>query len=159
MYVSGRWSTPGIIANADFNWNAAPLPEGPAGSSNWLFWGAYAVNAKTEHPEEAWELITRLTSAEIQGQIANLGANIPSRQTEAAIDLFLGTLPDSGVNNQAFVDGAAVGVTEAPLFHGDWPAIDQTYGTEITKVFNGEITPQDFADNICGMVEQYFDPM
>ncbi len=157
MYVSGRWSTPGIIANADFNWNAAPLPEGPAGPSNWLFWGAYAVNAKTEHPEEAWQLITRLTSAEVQGEIASLGANIPSRQTEAAIDLFLGTLPDSGVNNQAFVDGAAVGVTEAPLFNGDWPAIDQTYGTEINKVFNGEITPQDFADNICGMVEQYFE--
>jgi multiple sugar transport system substrate-binding protein len=157
MYVSGRWSTPGILANAKFNWNAAPLPEGPAGPSNWLFWGAYVVNAKTAHPAEAWELITRLTSADIQGQIASLGANIPSRQTDAAIELFLGTLPDSGINNQAFVDGAAVGVTEAPLFHGDWPAIDQVYGTEINKVFNGQITPQDFADNICGMVAQYFE--
>jgi len=156
MFVNGRWATPGAIANADFNWNVATMPEGPGGASNWLFWGAYVVNAKTEHPEEAWDLVTRLTSADIQGQIASLGANIPSRQTDEAIELFLGTLPDSGVNNQAFVDGAAVGVTEAPLFNGDWPAIDQAYGAEITRVFNGEITPQDFADNICGQVEQYF---
>lgn len=157
MYMTGRWDTPNFAANADFNWDVAPLPAGPAGESNWLFWGAYAVNAKTAHPEEAWELVTRLTSADVQGSIAALGANIPSRQTDEAIELFLNTLPDSGVNNQAFVDGAAVGVTEAPLFSGDWPAIDQVYGTEINRVFNGEITAQEFADNICGMVAQYFD--
>jgi multiple sugar transport system substrate-binding protein len=156
MFMNGRWATPGTLANASFNWNVAPLPEGPAGPSNWLFWGAYVVNANTAHPAEAWELITQLTSASIQGQVASLGANIPSRQTEEAIDLFLGTLPDSGINNQAFVDGAAVGVAEAPLFNGDWPAIDQAYGTAINDVFNGAMTPQEFADTICGEVEQYF---
>ncbi|NJL93626.1 MAG: sugar ABC transporter substrate-binding protein [Anaerolineae bacterium] len=157
MFINGRWATPGAIANAGFNWNVAPLPEGPAGPTNWLFWGAYVVNANTENPEQAWELVRRLTSADIQGQIASLGANIPSRQTEEAIELFLNTLPDSGVNNQAFVDGAAVGVTEAPLFSGDWPAIDQAYGTAINDVFNGALTPQEFADTICGDVAQYFE--
>lgn len=157
MFMNGRWATPGTLANASFNWNVAPLPEGPGGPSNWLFWGAYVVNAKTEHPEEAWELVTRLTSADIQGQISSLGANIPSRQTQEAIDLFLGTLPDSGINNQAFVDGAAVGVTEAPLFKGDWPAIDAAYGNGVNRVFSGEITAQEFADTICGEVASLFE--
>lgn len=157
MFMNGRWATPNMVANADFNWNVAPLPVGPAGESNWLFWGAYVVNAKTEHPAEAWELITQLTSAEIQGQIASLGANIPSRATQEAIDLFLGTLPDSGINNQAFVDGAAVGVAEAPLFYGDWPAIDQVYGTDVTAVLNGELDPQEFADTICDKVAPLFE--
>jgi len=157
MFMNGRWATPGTVANADFNWNVAPLPEGPGGPSNWLFWGAYVVNANTEHPEEAWDLVTRLTSAEIQGSIASLGANIPSRQTEDAIELFLGSLPDSGVNNQAFVDGAAVGVTEAPLFSGDWPAIDQAYGTAINQVFAGELSPEDFAGTICDEVAGFFE--
>lgn len=157
MFMNGRWATPGTVANADFNWNVAPLPEGPGGPTNWLFWGAYVVNANTAHPEEAWDLVTRLTSAEIQGQIASLGANIPSRQTEDAIELFLGSLPDSGVNNQAFVDGAAVGVTEAPLFFGDWPAIDQAYGTAINSVFAGELSPEDFAATICDEVAGFFE--
>ncbi len=159
MFMNGRWATPGTIANADFNWNVAPLPIGPSGeATNWLFWGAYVVNANTAHPEEAWELVTRLTSAEIQGQIASLGANIPSRATQEAIDLFLGTLPDSGVNNQAFIDGTTAPDvrTEAPLFFGDWPAIDQAYGTGVTAVFNGEITAQEFADTICDTVAPLF---
>lgn len=159
MFLNGRWATPGTIANADFNWNVAPLPIGPSGeATNWLFWGAYVVNANTPHPEEAWELVTRLTSAEIQGEIASLGANIPSRATQEAIDLFLGTLPDSGVNNQAFIDGttAADVRTEAPLFFGDWPAIDQAYGTGVTAVFNGEVSAQEFADTICETVAPLF---
>ncbi len=158
MFMNGRWATPGAIANADFNWNVAPLPVGPSGEpTNWLFWGAYVVNARTEHPEEAWDLVTRLTSAEIQGQVAALGANIPSRSTEAAIDLFLGTLPDSGVDNSVFTDGAAVGVTEAPLFFGNWSAIDSAYGIGVTAVFNGEQSAEEFADTICDIVAPEFD--
>ncbi len=160
MFLNGRWATPGTIANADFGWNVAPLPIGPSGeATNWLFWGAYVVNAETEHPEQAWDLVTRLTSAEIQGQIASLGANIPSRATDAAIDLFLGTLPDSGVNNQAFVDGttAADVRTEAPLFAGNWPAIDTAYGNRVTAIFNGELSPEQFAEDICQQVAPEFE--
>lgn len=160
MFLNGRWATPGAVANADFNWNVAPLPTGPSGEdTNWLFWGAYVVNAETEHPEEAWDLVTRLTSADIQGQIASLGANIPSRSTDDAVDLFLGTLPDSGVNNQAFIDGtmAADVRTEAPLFAGDWTAIDTAYGNAVTSVFNGELSAEEFANTICTQVAAEFE--
>lgn len=156
MFLNGRWATPGTVANADFNWNVASLPVGPAGESNWLLWGAYVVNADTENPEEAWDLVTRLTSAEIQGQIASLGANIPSRATDEAIELFLGTLPEAGVNNQAFVDGAAAGVAEAPLFNGNWPAIDAAYGAGVNDVFNGNLTAEEFANTICDSVAAEF---
>lgn len=157
MFLNGRWATPGTIANADFNWNVATLPVGPSGEpTNWLFWGAYVVNANTDNPEAAWELVTRLTSADVQGQIASLGANIPSRSTEEAIDLFLGTLPDSGVNNTAFVEGAAAGVTEAPLFYGNWPAIDSAYGQGVAAVFNGDLSAEEFASTICDQVATEF---
>lgn len=158
MFLNGRWATPGTIANANFNWNVAPLPIGPDGeATNWLFWGAYVVNARTENPAEAWDLVTRLTSAEIQGSVAALGANIPSRQTQDAVDLFLASLPDSGVDNSIFTNGASVGVTEAPLFFGNWPAIDAAYGTGVTAVFNGELTAEEFASTICDQVAPEFD--
>lgn len=160
MFMNGRWATPGTVANADFEWNVASLPVGPSGEgTNWLFWGAYVVNAKTEHPEDAWKLVSKLTSPEIQGSIAALGANIPSRATDDAIELFLGSLPDSGVNNQAFIDGttSADVRTEAPLFFGNWPAIDTAYGTAVTSVFNGEMTAEDFASTICQTVAGEFE--
>lgn len=159
MFMNGRWATPNVIANAGFNWDVATLPIGPSGeATNWLFWGAYVVNANTAHPEEAWELLTRLTDEAIQGSIADLGANIPSRQTDEAIELFLATLPDAGINNQAFVDGAAVGVTEAPLFTGNWPVIRDTYSDGVAAVFNGELSAEEFASTICDDVAgQFFD--
>lgn len=160
MFLNGRWATPGAIANADFNWNVGPLPTGPSGEdTNWLFWGAYVVNANTEHPEEAWELVTRLTSPEIQGEIAELGANIPSRSTDTAVDLFLNTLPDSGVNNQAFIDGTMASDvrTEAPLFAGDWTAIDTAYGNAVNSVFSGDLSAEEFADTICTQVAADFE--
>jgi multiple sugar transport system substrate-binding protein len=159
MFMNGRWATPATLANAKFNWNVAPLPIGPSGkATNWLFWGGYVVNANTEHPEEAWDLVTRLTGAEIQGNNAALGAIIPSRATQDAIDLFLGTLPGTGMNNQAFVDGTTAEDvrTEAPLFNGNWPAIDTAYANGVTKVFNGEQTAQEFADTICTEVASEF---
>jgi len=158
MFVNGRWGTPNLIANATFNWDAAELPAGPAGQSNWLFWGAYVVNANTEHPQEAWELAKKLTSADIQGKVAALGANIPSRaySDQAAIDAFLATF-DGKVNNQAWLNGLNYGVAEAPLWAGDWSEIDRVYGEEINKVLKGEETPQEFADTICDKVSGYFE--
>lgn len=159
MFMNGRWATPGVVANANFNWNVVSLPIGPSGqATNWLFWGAYVVNTNTEYPEESWDLITRLTSAEAQGNVANLGANIPSRSTEEAVNLFLNTLPDSGVNNQAFLDGTmAVDVrTETPLFLGNWSAIDSAYSARIAQVFNGELRSETFAYTICDEVAENF---
>ena len=159
MFMNGRWATPGTLANANFEWDVVSLPIGPSGkATNWLFWGAYVVNAKTAHPAEAWDLITRLTSADIQGKIASLGANIPSRATNEAIELFLGTL-DGKVNNQAFIDGTTSEDvrTEAPLFKGNWPAIDTIYGTDVNAVFNGTLTPEEFAATICDKVAAEFE--
>nr|MBA3531162.1 extracellular solute-binding protein [Ardenticatenales bacterium] len=43
MFQNGRWATPGMRSSAKFNWDVVKLPDGPAGPSNWLFWGAYVV--------------------------------------------------------------------------------------------------------------------
>ncbi len=49
--MNGRWATPGARSDANFNWDVVQLPTGPGGTQgNWLFWGAYVVNANTEHP-------------------------------------------------------------------------------------------------------------
>jgi multiple sugar transport system substrate-binding protein len=158
MFFNGRWATPGVLANATFNWDVAELPVGPAGPSNWVFWGAYVINAKTEHPQEAWQLLMQLTSADIQGQVAALGANIPSRaySDPAAVDAFLATF-DGAINNQAWINGLSYGVAEAPLWRGDWPKIDVIYYNGVTKVLNGEMSAQDFADTVCQEADAHFE--
>ncbi|MDG1786948.1 MAG: extracellular solute-binding protein, partial [Ilumatobacter sp.] len=153
MFMNGRWATPGARADANFNWDVVQLPTGPGGTQgNWLFWGAYVVNANTENPSEAFDLVQSLTTAETQAAISELGANIPSRQSDAAEEAFLGFTPPD--NAQAFLNGLADSPTaEGPLWTGSRTEFDNVVGAAVTAVINGERTIEDFAANICAEAE------
>jgi multiple sugar transport system substrate-binding protein len=156
MFTNGRWATPGA-RDVPFNWDVVQLPTGPGGTQgNWLFWGAYVVNANTEHPEEAWKLVQELTSAETQAKISELGANIPSRQSQEAIDAFLTFTPPE--NNQAFINGLQDSPTaEGPLWTGDWPTFDTAMNDAVTAVINGTRTIEDYQAKICDETAAAFD--
>ena len=156
MFQNGRWATPAMRSAADFNWDVVELPEGPAGTAgNWLFWGAYVVNANTEHPEQAWQLVQQLTTADTQGQIAELGANIPSRVSQEALDTFLTFTPPD--NNQAFLNGLADDpATEGPLWAGSWPEYDAIMGPAVQAVLSGNQSIDDFAATICDEANKTF---
>jgi multiple sugar transport system substrate-binding protein len=159
MFQNGRWATPGV-RTVTFKYDAVELPNGPAGTpGNWLFWGAYVVNAKTEHPEEAWALVQALTEADIQGKISSRGTNIPSRVSKEALDAFLTFTPPD--NAQAFLNGiadAAKPTAEGPLWAGNWPAVDTAYGNAVTAVVTGERTVDDFVAKICDEAAAGFKP-
>lgn len=155
MFVNGRWATPGAREITDFNWDVAPMPTGPAPGKDWLFWGAYVINAQTANPEAAWKLVEALTSVEVQSKISSLGANIPSRQSQEAIDAFLTYTPPA--NNQAFVDGISNDpVAEGPLWNGNWPAFDKAAGDEVTALMNGDTTIKEFQETICQVTASAF---
>jgi multiple sugar transport system substrate-binding protein len=148
MFINGRWATPGAREITDFAWDVVELPTGAVEGRNWQFWGAYVVNAKTENPAGAWKLIQELTSADVQGQISELGANIPSRVSADATEKFLTFSPPA--NNQAFLNGIANNpVAEGPLWNGNWPAFDKAAGDGVTALFTGDRTLEDFQANIC----------
>ena len=154
MFQNGRWATPGI-REVTFDWDVVKLPEGPGGPSNWLFWGAYVVNADTANPQAAWDLVRALTSAEVQAQVAELGANVPSRVSQEALDAFLTFTPPE--NNQAFLDGLSENpVTEAPLWNGDWPSYRDEMNTRVNAVVTGDLSIEEFQANICTDLNQYF---
>jgi multiple sugar transport system substrate-binding protein len=157
MFQNGRWATPGV-RTVEFEWDVVELPAGPSGTpGNWLFWGAYVVNAKTEHPEEAWALVQALTTAQTQGKVAALGANIPSRVSQEALDAFLTFTPPA--NNQAFLNGiadAAKPTAEGPLWAGSWPEYDKIMGPAIQGVLTGATTVEDFGATICDEADKVF---
>lgn len=159
MFQNGRWATPGV-RTVDFNWDVVELPAGPNGTpGNWLFWGAYVINANTKHPEEAWALVQALTTAETQGKISALGANIPSRVSQEALDAFLTFTPPA--NNQAFLNGiapAAAPTAEGPLWAGSWPEFDKIMGPAIQGVLTGSTTVEDFGATICDQANKAFNP-
>lgn len=154
MFQNGRWATPGI-RTVEFNWDVVELPKGPSGSQgNWLFWGAYVINANTEHPEEAWALVQALTTAETQGKIAALGANVPSRVSQEALDAFLTFTPPA--NNQAFLNGLSDNpATEGPLWAGSWPEYAPVMDAAVQALMTGG-SIEDFTANVCNEANQAF---
>ncbi len=154
MFQNGRWATPGI-RTVDFNWDVVGLPEGADGPGNWLFWGAYVVNANTADPEAAWRLVEALTAADVQAQISELGANIPSRVSQDALDAFLTFTPPA--NNQAFLNGLSNNpTTEGPLWAGSWPEFVTLMDSEIQAVVTGARDIADFQANICSETSAAF---
>ena len=131
-------------------------PKGPAGNAgNWLFWGAYVVNANTEHPEEAWALVQALTQADTQAKISALGANIPSRVSQEALDAFLTFTPPA--NNQAFLNGLADSpATEGPLWAGSWPEFAAVMDPAIASLMTGATTMEEFKASICSEANKSF---
>lgn len=155
MFQNGRWGTPGV-RTVTFTWDVVDLPNGPSGKpGNWLFWGAYVVNAKTEHPEEAWKLVQALTTAEIQGKISALGTNIPSRVSKEALDAFLTFTPPD--NNQAFLNGLnADPHTEGPLWVGSWPDFSKVTDAAVSSLATGKTTLDQFKSTICDEANKTF---
>ena len=93
-----------------------------------------------------------LTTADTQASISELGANIPSRQSAAAAEAFLGFTPPE--NAQAFLNGLADSPTaEGPLWTGSRTEFDNVVGAAVTAVINGERAIEDFAANICAEAE------
>ncbi len=155
MFQNGRWATPGI-RTVNFNWDVVGLPTGPNGEpGNWLFWGAYVVNANTPNPEQAWKLVQALTTAETQGKVAALGANIPSRVSQEALDAFLTFTPPA--NNQAFLNGLAQDPTaEGPLWAGSWPQFVTVMDAAISSLLTGQTTLDNFAATVCDEANKAF---
>jgi multiple sugar transport system substrate-binding protein len=162
MFLNGRWATPNAIAQIEFDWNVAEVPAAPNGAqSNWLFWGAYVVNANTANPEAAFDLVTRLTSTEVQSQVTALGANIPSRATPEAQEAFLGSLLDvkPDLNNAAFINGLSYAVAEAPLWTANFQEIDAAVGGLVSEVMAGNLAPEDFSTTACETMAPFFGGM
>ena len=146
MYLNGRWFTPGVRQNAQFNWDVAEMPEGER-KSTWLFWGPYLINADTANQEAAWAVMKEITSAESMAKVAELGTNIPARTDQEALDAFLQSTPPE--NNQAFLDGVEYAVAEAPVWEGNWADFSAEVQSLWDQMIAGQITPEEFGQQAC----------
>jgi len=80
------------LANAKFDWDIAPLPQGPkANAPIWVGASCYSVFKDTKYPKEAMELVKTLTGK--QGQTIATRLLPPSRKSVQQSDVFLKGLP------------------------------------------------------------------
>jgi multiple sugar transport system substrate-binding protein len=104
--------TPEVIAVAQKNmqegtWNVVPMPKADDGK-RYIFWGftaAYAMSANTEHSDEAWKLISFLSSPENNLAYSKANTSIPIYAdnvkdpffSEGPIAGYAGSMADSNI--------------------------------------------------------------
>ncbi len=120
---------------APFRWDVAVQPGGIR-HGGYLNGAGYAMNSRTKHPQEAWELIKFLSGPEVQSLRAKGGDSLPSMPKIARSDDFLKN-PKPPHNREAVIRQAEDAA--APPYHPRWPSILQ----EVTLMMEGIMAEED----------------
>ncbi len=89
MLFWGPWAWSNYSQDVTFNWDILPPPAGPAGIAAQVDGLMLGMSAKTQHPEEAWELIKFLAySEEAQTMLVRLGMGSPTVRYPQTLQAF-----------------------------------------------------------------------
>lgn len=145
MYLNGSWF-PNEVAKTtgpDFNWGAMAFPNLPGATEQntkmCMISQGYAINAKSENPDDAFELITYLMSAEAQQGLSDTTACIPTT-TDATWPKQLTDVKDLFSNMSGTFTWAGGMDSDA-----DFSAVLRT---DFAKLISGSMTPEQFVSDM-----------
>lgn len=76
MYFGPSWRAHEIrLANPQLKFKTVPVPQLSRKTVGWATYWAYAVSAKSAHPDVAWEFVEYLTSAEVEKSLYQTASN------------------------------------------------------------------------------------
>lgn len=64
MFALASWGTPTLIQNAQFKWDVAPWPKGPAGAKAGSFGSGFGITRDSKHADMAWTYLHDYLSKE-----------------------------------------------------------------------------------------------
>jgi multiple sugar transport system substrate-binding protein len=79
MVEDGSWALKDILSGANFRIGVAPMPRGPFRRATLVATDGFGIYSKTEHPEQAWELIKFLIGKEYGLAMAKANFLQPAR--------------------------------------------------------------------------------
>jgi ABC-type glycerol-3-phosphate transport system substrate-binding protein len=99
MMEMGPWNLGPTLEGAQFKWDVAPMPNGPAGPTTHQSVDGTMIWKGTEHKEESWTLIKALTSVNYGKLYAKYATKQPSRKS--VLPFFAEVLREQ---NEAYAD-------------------------------------------------------
>lgn len=127
---------------ADFEWDIAPMPKGPADAPVGIGLAGYSVMEGTDHPEESMALLKYLTSKETMTKLA--GTFAPNRRSVLSSDAFInsGSSPSADGIQAALIDPMNAGV-RLQVSHENWQQIDVKIQTTMEYLYAGNTSVKD----------------
>lgn len=153
MNISGSWAAELIYKKEikDFKYDVAPIPKGPKARVSIICGAAYAVLKRSQHKEEAWELVKWMTGKEYQRSAAMRSQIIPSRKSVAESGAYLGLNADPN-NRKAFLYMIQFGKSVPPVSCA--PEMTQIIQSELDLVRLGRESARDGCEKVKPTVDQ-----
>ncbi|QBD74655.1 sugar ABC transporter substrate-binding protein [Ktedonosporobacter rubrisoli] len=129
MIQTGSWNVAYLSKQVNFPFGVIELPAGPKGRISVLNGLSDSINARTPHPQEAWELFKWLASPESQRIVAGMGTVWPG--VKSAAPLFADYWKKQGIDVEPFLKEAEGQTVTAPIT----PAFNES-STKIHDDFN-----------------------
>jgi multiple sugar transport system substrate-binding protein len=107
MYENGDWQLSPMVKTATYNWDVAPLPQGPVQRNSLATTDGWSIWKGTKGPEESWEFVKFLQTDEWNELMITVGLLRPSRLSlfDRWISLVSESTPELADKNlQAFGD-------------------------------------------------------
>jgi multiple sugar transport system substrate-binding protein len=142
MHANGPWQFVNIRKNANFDWDIAPLPAGPAGSITTAAGSGFGISANTKYPEEAWKALRVITSTESLSKLARAGRGYPARKS--AVPAFKDpTVPPSHVDIVEKILSNEIGTARFYKTVTTWQEIAVMLQRDFPPVLLGQQTVQE----------------
>jgi ABC-type glycerol-3-phosphate transport system substrate-binding protein len=125
---------------------ALPVAEGGT-PATYLEVKPIMLNAYSENPDQAWELIQYITSKEKMGQWLATTGGIPARKDSLEMPEF--TESDIGPWLQGFADQLPIAVAQAPI---NWGPVSEANMRAVNFVIYDEQTPEEAAQGLYDAV-------
>ena len=153
MNISGSWAAELLYKKEikTFKYDVAPIPKGPKARVSIICGAAYAVLSRSQHKEEAWELVKFMTGKEYQRSAAMRSQIIPSRRSVAESGAYLHLNADPK-NRQAFLYMIQFGRAVPPVSCA--PEMTQIIQSELDLVRLGRESAKAACEKVKPTVDQ-----
>ena len=143
MTPLGHWVVPGY-ADAKLNFDAAPMPKGPAGRFTSVNSAGFVIAKGSNHPAQAFTFLKFVLSTAGQTRLAELGFACPVLKSIAESPTFLNQ--KIAINQQVFLDALQYANIK-PVFKGydEWAS---AVGDGMAPVWSGEADLNNTLDEV-----------
>lgn len=142
MSVNGPWSVLELKAQAKFDVGLATIPAGPDGTKSYSAGSGFGISQSCPYPDEAFQAVSTMTSAEVLGQLASVGRAYPARKSEQ--DKWY----DNAFEGAKPVIDAANASAKPFRATRNWDPVEKLLAQYGIQAFNGQSTAADVLSQV-----------
>ncbi|MBY9079129.1 extracellular solute-binding protein [Paenibacillus sp. HN-1] len=145
MVINGPWAVADLLKTKEFtdpdNLGVAPIPRGPAGQGSPIGGHSLVINRYSEHPKESYELISFLTSEEVQARQSLSFQTLPTRS-----DVYADPRLSSNYLLQSFKEQLSLARSQPMIPESS--KLYRDFTTNLNAMLLGRETPREGAQRI-----------